>query len=337
VEKFASPKVVNYPQIQPVVTDTDRPFWSIMIPTYNPSADYLAETLKSILRQDLCFQNIQIEVIDDCSTHRDAESIVQSVGQGRVSFFRNSQNLGLVGNWNACIQRAKGHWVHILHQDDIVLPDFYQHLQAGMNTQVGAAFSRHVCIDAEGHWQTISALERSTHGILENWLEKIAVAQQLQFPSIVVKRSVYEHLGGFCAEAHYAADWEMWKRIAVNFPIWYEPNILACYRFHPDSETCRLLQTAQDIADVRRAIEISSPYLPPEQAAQLSNQACKNCAYFALRTAREMLEKSDWGGATAQIREAWRCHQSLGLLYHTLPLLKLLSHRWIMPAASSKN
>ena len=32
---------------------------------------------------------------------------------------------GLAGIWNRCIERARGEWVHILHQDDIVLPGFY--------------------------------------------------------------------------------------------------------------------------------------------------------------------------------------------------------------------
>jgi cellulose synthase/poly-beta-1,6-N-acetylglucosamine synthase-like glycosyltransferase len=42
---------LKYPQIYPVPEGVDRPFWSVMIPTYN-CAKYLAQTLESVLSQD---------------------------------------------------------------------------------------------------------------------------------------------------------------------------------------------------------------------------------------------------------------------------------------------
>lgn len=47
---------------------------------------------------------------------------------------------------------------------------------------------------------------------------------------MVVRRDVYEQLGGFCPQAKSAFDWEMWKRIAVNYPVWYEPQTLVCFK-----------------------------------------------------------------------------------------------------------
>ena len=38
-----------------------------MIPTYNPRADYLEETLRSVLQQDPGPEQMQIEVVDDRS------------------------------------------------------------------------------------------------------------------------------------------------------------------------------------------------------------------------------------------------------------------------------
>ena len=50
---------------------------------------YLQQTLESVLAQDQGADNMQIEVIDDCSTTDDPEAIVKRVGQGRISFYRN--------------------------------------------------------------------------------------------------------------------------------------------------------------------------------------------------------------------------------------------------------
>ena len=57
-----------------------------MIPTYNPQADYLAETLLCVLKQDAGPEQMQIEVVDDGSMHDTASEAVRRVGAGRVAF-----------------------------------------------------------------------------------------------------------------------------------------------------------------------------------------------------------------------------------------------------------
>lgn len=321
---------IHYPHISSVPEGIKRPLWSVMIPTYN-GAMYLEQTLKSVLAQAPGPEQMQIEVIDDCSTEGDIEEIVNFVGQGRVTFSRNTQNLGLIGNWNACIRHSIGHWIHILHQDDIVLPGFYQSLQKGIDSEpsIGAVFSRHAFIDEDGHWKTLSALESKTAGILMDWLDRIAISQRLQFPSIVVKRSTYERVGGFCAEVHYAADWEMWKRIAAHFPVWYDPQILACYRMHSKSESSKLVCSGSDIADLRKAIELAEVYLPPANARKLSRQAREYYARFALNAVYRMIMVNEFSAATVQIREALACSTSAKVLYDILPLLWIFGKRWL--------
>ena len=41
----------------------------------------------------------------------------------RLKIFRNEQNLGLEGNWNAAVSRAKGVYVKVLCGDDILYPE----------------------------------------------------------------------------------------------------------------------------------------------------------------------------------------------------------------------
>lgn len=297
--------------IPPLPESLDRPFWSVMIPTYN-GTKYLKETLKSVLSQDPGSDVMQIEVIDDCSTQDDPEPLVREIGEGRIIFARQPQNQGQIETWNNCIRRARGRWVHILHQDDVVLPDFYNRLQSATITdRVGGLLCRNIYMDEDGHWQNFSPLERKTCGILENWLELIAASQRVQFPAVVVRRSTYENIGGFCADAHSAADWEMWKRIAVHYQIWYEPQPLACFRLHSASESSRLIQTGANIAHTRYAIKITESYLPESVAKRLSQRAKEYYASYALNTARYLLTKNEASAASAQIREAMICDTSL--------------------------
>jgi GT2 family glycosyltransferase len=44
---------------------------------------------------------------------------------GRVELIRHDSRQGLGGNWNRAIVAARGDLVHLLHQDDYVLPGFY--------------------------------------------------------------------------------------------------------------------------------------------------------------------------------------------------------------------
>lgn len=309
--KSSKMPLVNTENISPVSHNLSRPFWSVMIPTYN-GKQYLENTLKSLLSQALSPEEMQIEVVDDCSTEEGIEELVQQVAGNRIIFHRNYQNLGLIKNWNECIKRARGEWIHILHQDDIVLPGFYSRLRELLEKEsnAGAGFCRHYYIDEQGKQRALSILEQEEAGIIPNWIEKIAVMQRVQFVSIVVKRSVYEALGGFCQDVGSAADWEMWKRIAAHYPVIFEPQPLAGYRLHSTSESSRLVSTGANISDTRKAIEISQSYLPAEKVQNLSNQALEHYALYALNTAQTLLSQGEYQIAIAQIQEALKCSQS---------------------------
>lgn len=242
-----------------------------MIPTYRPNEIYLRQTLESVLQQDPGPAEMQIEVVDDCSPDVDVAATVNLVAGARVRVSRTSNNLGLAGCWNACIERARGDWIHILHQDDLVRPGFYQAMRHGaeQSTGIGAAFCRHEFIDAEGRCMGLSDLECVNATVLESWIMKIGLVQRIQTPSIVVKRSTYEACGGYLRALTYTLDWEMWQRIAIRFPVWYEPSVLAAYRMHSNSATGRLQSMCDDLRDCCRAITTTEEYFPQELTDRL--------------------------------------------------------------------
>jgi glycosyltransferase involved in cell wall biosynthesis len=93
------------------------PLVSVCIPTYN-HARFLAETLESVLIQrDVDFEVI---IIDDCSTDATA-SIAHdfALRDGRITVHVNGQNLGMVPNWNRCLELAHGTYIKYLFGDDL--------------------------------------------------------------------------------------------------------------------------------------------------------------------------------------------------------------------------
>ena len=214
-----------------------------MIPTFD-CARYLKAALRSLLAQAPGPEAMQIEVVDDHSTTDDPEDVVMRLGGGRVDFYRQPENVGVVGNLNTCLQRSRGELVHLLHGDDLVVEGFYQTLDERLreHPDAGAAYCRHVYVDEHGRRLEVAPPEPAASGILIEGARFLAAEQRIMTPCIVVRRSVYERLGGFDDRLACAEDWEMWVRIAARFPVYYEERPLACYRLHDDSNTGRNLR-----------------------------------------------------------------------------------------------
>jgi glycosyltransferase involved in cell wall biosynthesis len=292
--------------IRPLIPAATQPFWSVIIPTYKARADYLEETLKSVLQQDPGPAQMQIEVVDDCSPDGAPVELVRRIAGDRVAVHRESANNGLAGIWNRCIERARGEWVHILHQDDVVLPGFYDHLYRGIicNPQVGMAFCRFAISDANGHWKELGPLESSTPGMLDGWLERVATGCRVQCPAAVVRRATYERLGGFRADLISVLDIEMWVRIAANVPVFYEPQILAVFRRHGDNQSAMDERTGANMQDMARAIEIWKDYLPANSRTHLEEQGRRYWADFALMLAQDFFSNNDVSACASQLLAA---------------------------------
>jgi glycosyltransferase involved in cell wall biosynthesis len=277
-----------------------------MIPAYNPRADYLGQTLRSVLLQDPGPAQMQIEVVDDCSPDGAPAQLVRDIAGDRVTVHREPKNNGLGRIWNRCIERARGEWVHILHQDDIVLPGFYDRLYYGItyNPDVAMAFCRFVIIDANGHWKELGPLESGTAGVLNNWLERVATGYHVECPAVVVKRATYERLGGFRSDLTSALDVEMWVRIAANASVYYEPQIFAGFRRHGGNESAMHDRRGENMRDMARAIEIWKDHLPATSRAQLEEQSRRYWAGMSLMVAQQFFSNDDLEACTSQLGAA---------------------------------
>jgi GT2 family glycosyltransferase len=293
--KPAPAAVGSAPAVIPAVPASfERPFLSVMIPTWRPHPAYLECAIRSVLAQLEAGQKIQLALIDDCSTDFDPHTFVERFDAGAVSVHRHARHLGLAGNWNACLAEARGRWVHLLHQDDFILPGFYKELLRGIDHEpkVSAAFcASHLADDTGIRW-TPRLVPMATPGILDDWLRHVFVRLSIQCSAIVVRREVYEALGGFDPDFSYALDWDMWKRIAAQYPIWYHPEPLACYRMHPASETARQRQGGNHLAEIFRSIDRSGALLPPVVAARVARRARSHYAVFAIENALAVIRSA---------------------------------------------
>jgi len=204
------------------------------------------------------------------------------------------------------------------------LPGFYDLLRKAVEcTKAGAIFCRHAIVNLNGHWIRVSELHRESTGLLDDWHAKITAEQLIQTPAIAVRRSVYEQLGGFLPNLHYVVDWEMWQRIASQFPVCFEPSILACYRLHGSSATSRLKLDAADVRDVRQMIELTTTYHTPARGRALARKARLWFAQIAVYNARDLLETIGFAPAWRMIFEALRLSCNRHIIRMVLSFLVL--------------
>ena len=289
----------HYIKINQITDEVKRPLWSVLIPTYN-CAHYLRETLQSVLAQDPGEAIMEIIVVDDYSTKDDPEAVVNEYGQGRVQFIRQEKNVGKVKNYETGLTASRGMYIHQLHGDDLVYDGFYSEMEAIFNESpsAGAAFSRTNYIDYEGRITGVTGMIQDKKGIVLDMLEKLYTQQYIQTPSMVVKREVYETIGCFDRRLNCMEDWEMWIRIANNYPIAASNKVLAAYRGHNNNATNKTFMDGTALKTHQLICDLVDGYIDPivkKNFSKIRNQ--KQAAFWLLsykNSKHELSLKQKW-------------------------------------------
>jgi glycosyltransferase involved in cell wall biosynthesis len=95
---------------------------SICIPTYNRAA-HLRNCLHSIiLNKSRSAIDFEICVSDNCSTDETEKIVRQAQASIDIQYQKNPYNLGLAGNFLKLVEMAKGEFVWLLGDDDLLMP-----------------------------------------------------------------------------------------------------------------------------------------------------------------------------------------------------------------------
>ncbi|MES2272210.1 MAG: glycosyltransferase family 2 protein [Pseudomonadota bacterium] len=90
---------------------------SIIIPVYN-AADFIADALESVRAQT--FADWECIVVDDCSTDRSSEILLQFAARDdRIKAVFLEENGGASRARNAALEKATGQWITLLDADDV--------------------------------------------------------------------------------------------------------------------------------------------------------------------------------------------------------------------------
>jgi glycosyltransferase involved in cell wall biosynthesis len=281
------------------------PLVSIGIPTFN-GAKYLRESVESVLSQTC--GDFELVLIDDASSD-ETWAIAEEYGRKdpRVSAVRNSKTLGLVGNFNRCLELAKGRYVCVWHQDDVMMPQNIEKKVAllAANPQVGFVHSNVLMIDDQGqilseHWELDSRHDYIAPG-RAFFLKMIQPGKNyVCCPSVLARRECYERLGNFRSELYFTCDWEMWIRLSLYYDVGCLGTPLVQFRRHSDSESFRIEGTVSEIEQ-----ELLAKYLVLSDQGDRITDAAKLKKHLVAGVPGEELLRARQAFAEGRSEEAW--------------------------------
>ncbi len=211
---------------------------SIIILCYNQEK-FIAETLQSVFGQS--YGNIQVIVVDDCSTD-DSRSIIhtQLAERPEVLFIANDRNLGNCAAFNRGLSMATGDFVVDLAGDDVLFPDsianrvaFFQSLP----DQVGVTYSNASYIDENGSFIK-SHFSSDTKPPQGDIYRDLILTYFIAPPTMMFRRSVMLALGGYDESLAYE-DFDFWVRSSREYQYAYQPEVQIKIRKHKASLSTR--------------------------------------------------------------------------------------------------
>ena len=207
---------------------TNSPRVSVIIPSYN-SAKYIGQALESVFAQT--YKDYEIIVADDGSTDETVQ--VLEAYQDRITLL-TLPHKGICATRNEAIRQSHGEFIALLDSDDLWEPTKLQlqvaYLDRHSEFALVYAYSTNFTNEDEGNVSLVKKLDFEGH-IFKDLFTKNSFANS----TIVMRRSVFDEMGGYDESLIAMEDYELNLRIAREYPIGRVPQSLLRRRIHPDS------------------------------------------------------------------------------------------------------
>ena len=208
---------------------------SVILPVYN-GIKYLSQSIHSVLNQE--FREFELLIVDDCSTDGTLEWL-QLLTDDRVKLFRNEVNKGLFFNLNFLISRSAGEIIKLWSQDDVMYETCLRevanfHL---LHREIGFSYTGRDYIDGEGKITPIYGIDDTPEIVSPSLHARIAfftgsIAGNIS--NTAINKQALDSIGPFNEAMKISADFEMWVRLAKDYPVGFINKPLVQLRNHKE-------------------------------------------------------------------------------------------------------
>jgi glycosyltransferase involved in cell wall biosynthesis len=217
-----------------------RPSVSVLIPTYN-YARYLPETIESVLKQS--YTDFELLISDDGSNDGSADIIRSYAARDdRIRFVVQTPNLGMVNNWNWCLQEASGKYVKYVFGDDFLTrSDSLARLVDMMESEPGISLASSARTLVDEHSQPIGMFDHFPDVGVFDGREAISWSIRTNCnvfgePSVVLFRKSAAQRA-FDTSYRQVVDWEFWIHLLEHGNFAYTKEPLTAFRQHSLQQT----------------------------------------------------------------------------------------------------
>jgi glycosyltransferase involved in cell wall biosynthesis len=205
-----------------------------IIPVRN-GQEFILQTLQSLKAQTL--RPDRVIFLDNHSTDA-TEAIALDFKGLPIEFIRNETNLGVFGNFDHCLDfAAETEYLHILHSDDLILPQFYEVMVGHLQDCPGRAFGW--CTDEriDEHNQHLSFSDKIDGRVdvldRDTFLKIKAEIGNQSFCSTLMKTNYQSAPARFPLDMVVYGDMVYWARFGSHAEkIVFVRRPLAQYRWH---------------------------------------------------------------------------------------------------------
>lgn len=211
------------------------PTVTVAMPAYNAERT-IGEAIRSVLAQTR--QDFELVICDDASTD-DTIAVARKFTDPRIRLVVNDSNLGIDRNRDRAVAMARGHWVTVLDDDDVIQPDRIEKLLAVAEAHPNSVVFDEVmaCHDTKQGlvpWKPIRNPKRfygpsREPGMVSitSWVSEPRRLVKPLFPTSLVREHAITH-----APAGIAGDvWFVLLFLALTrAELWYVPETLYFWR-----------------------------------------------------------------------------------------------------------
>ena len=237
-----------------MVTDraSSRPRVSVVIPTYN-RANFIGPAIRSALDQS--YQDFEIVVVDDGSTDNTADVVRPFASDKMV--YSAQPNGGRSTARNHALALARGEYIAFLDSDDEFLPGRLERQVAILDAHqdFGMVYGSAIVVDEKGTELYKVDKDGNRHLYYEatasGWIyDQVAfyLPVTVILPSVMLRRTIVEQVGGFDERMHRFEDTDYWRRISKVTQAWAIREPVCRITAHPGNrmEHPRIVYRALD-------------------------------------------------------------------------------------------
>jgi len=199
---------------------------TIAIPVYERT-EFFHEALSSSINQTV---KCKIIVIDNASSHNYFKDYITKLGNPDIKYYRNNENIGMVGNWNRCIQLCESSYISILHDDDVLHPQFIEFAVSKMGKNCEVLSVKYIIGENVSESFLSSDLLRFSEPYKYITPKDFILGNFIAFPGVIFPKKLALMLGGFNDYYFPCSDYDFWIRLSDNVKFLRSLRPMAFYR-----------------------------------------------------------------------------------------------------------